>query len=313
LIAHAKAPGKIILLGEHFVVHGNPALAAALDRGVEARVSASEEDVLASKEMGLECPIWSPVGQLKPVAVALQRLMEKRSLKGARVAIDSSIPVSAGLGSSAASSVAALAAVATFFDVTVSQDTLFNLAMVSERIVHGNPSGVDVYVAIHGGMVYFRERDRKVVHLRERYPVMVACTGVARNTGELVSRVAKFKQDTPRLYRTLAKASEKLVEDCRKALEKGSAEVIPASMNFHQQALKAMGVSSPELDSLIKDARLSGFAGAKLTGAGGGGCLIGWPGTMGFEASFSKFHSKHPNSFSSYIPSEGVTTWQTPS
>jgi mevalonate kinase len=310
---HARAPGKVILLGEHFVVHGNPALAAAIDRGVEAEAESNPDDVVVSKDLGLECAIRSPSGQLKPVATALQRLMDERSLKGVKVTINSSIPMGAGLGSSAASSVAALAAVGGFFRVTVSHDTLFNLGMISERIVHGNPSGVDVYVAVQGGLVYFKGRSRKVVSLRQRYPVMVSCTGTERNTGEMVARVAKFKEANPPLYRTLAKASEKLVEDCKKALEKGDSRVIPESMNFHQQALKSMGVSNPELDSLIKEARLAGFAGAKLTGAGGGGCMIGWPGVVRFEDTFQGFHAKHPNSFLSYIPSEGVTTWETPS
>jgi mevalonate kinase len=182
--------------------------------------------------------------------------------------------------------------------------------MISERMVYGNTSGVDVYVAVHGGLVYFKGRSRKVVSLRQRYPVMVSCTGIEPNTGEMVARVTKFKEATPSLYKTLAKASEKLVEDCRKAFEKGDARVIPESMNFHQQALKALGVSSPELDSLVKEARLAGFAGAKLTG---GGCMIGWPGTARFEDSFEGFHARHPNSFMSYIPSEGVTAWETPS
>jgi len=67
------------------------------------------------------------------------------------------------------------------------------------------------------------------------------------------------------------------------------------------------------MDSLVEEARLAGFAGAKLTGAGRGGCIIGWPGTGLWEAAFEGFRSKHPNSFISYIPSEGVTTWETPS
>jgi mevalonate kinase len=305
---HARAPGKVILLGEHFVVHGNPALAAALDRGVEVEAVSSPEDVVVSHNLGQECPIWSPSGELKPVATALQKLMDERSLRGVKVTINSSIPVAAGLGASA---VASLAAVGGLFGVTVSRDTLFDLGMISERMVHGNPSGVDVYVAVNGGLVYFKGRSRKLVSLRQRYPVMVSCTGTERNTGEMMARVAKFKEASPSLYKTLAKASEKLVEDCRKAFEKGDARVIPESMNFHQQALKSMGVSSPELDALIREARLAGFAGAKLTG--GGGCIIGWPGTARFEDSFEGFRSKHPNSFMSYIPSEGVTTWETPS
>jgi mevalonate kinase len=292
------------------VVHGNPALAAALDRGVEAEAISCPDDIVVSKDLGLECRVREPSGQLKPVAAALQKLLDDRSLNGVKVTIKSSLPVSAGLGSSAASSVAALAAVGAFFGVTVSHDTLFDYGMISEKLVHGNPSGVDVYVAVHGGLVYFKGRRRKSVPLTQRFPIMVSCTGIERNTGELVSRVAKFKESSPALYRTLAKASEKLVEDCMKALEKGDPGVLPPSMNFHQQALKSMGVSSPELDSLVKEARLAGFVGAKLTGSG---CIIGWPGTARFEDSFEGFNAKHPNSFMSYIPSEGVTTWETPS
>jgi mevalonate kinase len=140
---------------------------------------------------------------------------------------------------------------------------------------------------------------------------MVSCTGIERNTGETMARVAKFREARPSLYKTLARASEKLVEDCRKALQKGDARVIPESMNFHQQVFKSVGVSSPELDSLVKEARLAGFAGAMLTCDGG--CMVGWPGTARFEDSFEGFHAKHPKSFMSYIPSEGVTTWETPS
>jgi mevalonate kinase len=310
LISHARAPGKIVLLGEQFVAHGNPVLAAALDRGVETEVSSSSEDLLVSADLEQECPVRSPSGELRPIAEALRKLMDERSLHGVKVTLRSSMPVSAGLSTLAASSVAALAAVANYFGVTVSHDTLYNLGMVSEKLVHGNPSGVDVYVAVHGGMVYFKGRNGKVLTLRQRYPVLIACTGQVRSTGDLISRVSAFRERSPSLYKTLAKASERLVEDCRKALEKGDSSVIPESMNFHQQVLKSMGVSSPELGSLVREARLCGFAGGKETE---GGCIIGWPGTGRVEDSFERYRLRHPNSFISYLPSEGVVSWQTPS
>jgi mevalonate kinase len=181
--------------------------------------------------------------------------------------------------------------------------------MASEKLVHENPSGVEAYVAVHGGMVYLKGRTRKVLTLRQRYPVLVGYTGQERNAEALSSRVAAFRERSPSLYRTLAKASEKLVEDCKKALEKGDSSVIPESMNFHQQVLKSMGVSSPELDSLVREARLCGFAGAEQTD---GGCMIGWPGTGRFEDSFERYRAKNPNSFMSFIPSDGAVSWQTP-
>ncbi len=292
------------------MAHGNPALAAALDRGVEAQAVDSTENVLVSRNLGQECPIWSPTGDLTPIACALQRLMQERSLNGVEVTISSSPPGPTGLGSSAASSVAALAAMANFFGITVSSETLFKLAMVSERLIHRDPSGVDVYVAIHGGLVYFKGHNGKNVPLRQRYPVMVSSADAGRNASEMAANIGKFRESTPSLYRTLAKASEKLVEDCRKALEKGDSRVIPEAMNFHQQVLKSMGASSARLDSLVREARLGGFAGAKETD---GGYIVGWPETGRYDGSFEKYRSAHPNSFLSYIPSEGLVTWQTPS
>jgi mevalonate kinase len=79
------------------------------------------------------------------------------------------------------------------------------------------------------------------------------------------------------------------------------------------QGTDSATISSPELDSLVKEARLARFAGTKLTGTSRGGYMIGWPGTGLGEGAVEGFRSKHPNSLISYIPSEGVTTWETPS
>jgi mevalonate kinase len=310
---HARAPGKVILLGEHFVVHGNPALSAALDRGVEAVAEESNEDIVISRALGAECPIARPTPSLTPLCLSLRQLLGDRSWNGVKVILETAIPVSAGLGSSAASAVAALVAVAARFGGHLNGDELYEYAMVSERAVHGNPSGVDVYVAINGGLVYFKGKKRRQVVPYKRFPIMVSCTGIERNTGELIARVAEFRRKAPDLFRTWATSSERLVEDCVKALEEGRMNVVAESMNFHQQALKAMGVSTPELDALVREARGAGFAGAKLTGAGGGGCIIGLHTGADYQAALDAFRAKRPNSFLSYVPSEGVSSWSTQS
>lgn len=307
----AKAPGKVILLGEHFVVHGNPALAAALDRGVEAVAEEGDEDIVASEDLRLSSPISKPAEGLAPLCASISKLLSDFGRRGVKVTLRSSIPVSAGLGSSASSAVAALSAVSGLFDLRLDDEALFDYAMISERMVHENPSGVDVYVAVHGGLVYFQRSKKRSVSLAQRFPIVVCCTGSSRRTGDMVARVAAFKEASPETYRTWATASSKLVEDCARALEEGKYELLAQAMNFHHMALKAMGVSTPELDSLVREARSIGFSGAKLTGGGGGGCMIALP-TRGDEVKlFHTFNAKHPNSFLSYIPSEGVRCWST--
>jgi len=111
--AVARAPGKAILLGEHFVVHGASALAVALDIGVEAKAERAESNTISSvsgKNVTSE-KIEDAEGFLAPVAFSLRQFLKDHSLNGVAIKITSEIPESAGLGSSAASSVSAISAV----------------------------------------------------------------------------------------------------------------------------------------------------------------------------------------------------------
>ena len=266
--------GKIILLGEHAVVYGYPALAAALDRGVTIAPVATP----AGGPLRLELRVWNiavaadddhPVARsLAAVADALGAGRPPLSLIG-----DAQIPPGAGLGSSAALAVAVARAVLTHLRSPVDAAALTRAAGASEALVHGRPSGVDVALAIAGGVGVFR-RTTGLAPLTGVPPlrVVVGPSGAPRSTAAMIDRVAEAtggRADDARL-RELGG----LTDTATAALLAGDRAALGAAMNRAHDLLADLGVSTPALDALCETARAAGASGAKLTGAGGGGAVI---------------------------------------
>jgi mevalonate kinase len=266
--------GKIILLGEHAVVYGYPALAAALDRGV----TMAPVPTPAGGTMRLELRAWNvaitadddhPVARsLAAIADALGAGRPPMSLVG-----DAQLPPGAGLGSSAALAVAIARALLAYQKRPVDLATLTRAAGASEAIVHGRPSGVDVALAIAGGIGVFR-RTTGLASLAGVPPlrVLVGPSGAPRSTATMVERVAEAtggKTDDARL-----RALGGLTDTGTQALLAADAIGLGAAMNRAHDLLGELGVSTPQLDALCAAARAAGAHGGKLTGAGGGGAVI---------------------------------------
>jgi len=307
--AIAKAPGKAILLGEHFVVHGSSALAVALDLGVEARAEKYDGNIISSgrEDNIVSSKIEDAKGFLAPAAASLKQFLKDYSLSGVKVRIMSEIPESAGLGSSAASSVSAVAAVSRLFDIKLSKKKLYDYSMLAEKIVHGKPSGIDAFVSVNGGLVYARRKTKRVLQCKP-FKLLVSYSGLQRNTGKMVSKVSSFKEREPKSFRNLIKAINALVPDVISGLKKGELPILAAAMNFNHEALRIVGASNQTLDAMVRDARDEGFVGAKMTGAGGGGCIIALP-KQGGEKEFESFRAKYPYSFLCNVPADGVRSW----
>jgi mevalonate kinase len=266
--------GKIILLGEHAVVYGYPALAAALDRGVML----APVPTPAGGALRLELAAWNlkvcaedehPAARsLAAIADALEAGRPPVSLIG-----DAQIPHGAGLGSSAALAVAVTRALAQHRKQALDLASLTHAAGVSETLVHGRPSGVDVALAIAGGVGVFRRASglaplTGVPALR----VLVGPSGAPRSTAAMVERVAEVtggRTDDARLRELGA-----LADTGTAALLAGDGAALGAAMDRAHALLGELGVSTPQLDALCEAARTAGAWGAKLTGAGGGGAVI---------------------------------------
>lgn len=265
--------GKIILLGEHAVVYGFPALAAALDRGVTIAAVPTP----AGGSLRIDVPAWNlkcTATDDHPVARSLLAIVDTLGVGRPTVTLvgDAQIPPGAGLGSSAALAVATSRALLAYAKRPLDARAIVAAADASEMLMHGRASGVDVALALAGGIGVYRKasglRSFASVPLR----VLVGPSGAPRTTAAMVERVAeatKGSADDPRL-RSLGG----LTDTGTTALAAKDFAGLGSAMTRAHQILAELGVSTPQLDSLCEAARATGAWGAKLTGAGGGGAVI---------------------------------------
>ncbi|MEM3693468.1 MAG: mevalonate kinase [Candidatus Bathyarchaeia archaeon] len=270
----ASAPGKVILLGEHFVVFGKPALVMALDKRARVRVKVLDLRACDIKVHSINIPNASPA-ELQPIKEAAIKAMEFLGLEGKRgleITVASEIPISAGLGSSAAVSVATIAAVGGLFGVSLTKEDLCRLALEAERLVHKNPSGIDPTIATYGGILLFEKgKPPEPVKLDLDFRLVIGNTGIARSTGEMVAKVGLLQRYHPEIFASILEAAHRLVLE---ALRASDLEGLGRLFNVNHGLLSAVGVSDISLERLVYAARAAGALGAKLTGGGGGGCMI---------------------------------------
>ncbi len=267
--------GKVILLGEHAVVYGYPALAAALDRGVTIDAVGTP----AGGPLRLDIPAWdlrvsaSARDEDHPVARALAAIADELGIGRPAVSLlgDAQIEHSAGLGSSAAMAVAITRALLTWAKRPQDAKTILAAASASERVMHGKPSGIDATLATHGGIGVYR-KSAGLRPIAAKLRVLVAPSGAPRSTAAMVERVAQATSaavDDARLSELGG-----LTDTGTTALLAGDLAGLGQAMNRAHEVLAGLGVSTEQLDSLCEAARVTGAHGAKLTGAGGGGAVI---------------------------------------
>jgi len=285
----ASAPAKVILFGEHFVVYGEPAVVLAIDKRAYATAQLRKDQQIHIDSTDLHVagtfkrktfqPQKGGVNarlKLEPVKNAVQQVLERTQKRaGVNVRINSNIPVSAGLGSSAAVASSTILAVSSLLEIELSRDQIFWMAYESERLVHGTPSGIDPAVSTYGGALQFqRGKDFIPLNVQANVPLVVGNTRVERSTGELVAHVRHIRESYPSIIEPIIKTGGRIALDAVEALKKGDLSTVGELMNITHSLLGAVGVSHESLERLVYAARKAGSLGAKLTGGGGGGCMI---------------------------------------
>jgi len=272
-----SACGKLILLGEHAVVYGVPAIAVGIDRGVRARAVACDDDDEPSR---LRVPAWGIAVDDRNVdndlATAFRALLSAVRRDGQvwhpqSVDVRADIPPGGGLGCSAAMGVA----IARAIDPAADEDAVQRYAMEWERVFHGNPSGIDAGVAARGGCVFFRKSDGlEPVRTRGVLRLCVGDSGRPSSTKVMVDTVARLRLERPRAVVDLFDGIRGLVHSARVAVEMGDAQALGRLMDQNQVLLGKLGVSTDPIERMCSLARGAGALGSKLTGAGGGGSVV---------------------------------------
>jgi len=279
----ATAPGKIILFGEHAVVYNRPAIAIPF-MGVQARamilanpLGPSNQVRIEAKDIGFD-QFLDQLDPRHPFAISIQGVkdfLRIERLPAMHIRINSTIPVAAGMGSSAAVAVAIVRALSQFIGHPLDNDTVNAIAFKVEEQLHGTPSGVDNTVITFAKPVYFsRVKPLEFLSIKAPIDLIIADSGQTAATGPMVEGVRRRRLKDPELYDTLFNRIEALVDLARNSLETGSSENLGTLMNNNHEILQSMGVSTLELDTLVQIALATGATGAKLTGGGGGGNIV---------------------------------------
>ncbi|MBU0532095.1 mevalonate kinase [Candidatus Micrarchaeota archaeon] len=264
-----EAQGKIIVFGEHFVVHGAPAIAGGISSKVTVEVEKSDKNRIITEHKVVEKMSLAGIERV----LAVMGIHERYG-----VHLRGDLRTYGGLGSSAAFCVAMVHAFADEKKIHLTKEEVNKYAYEGEKAFHGNPSGIDNTIATHGGVILFeRGKEKNKFELLELYKPLdfvVTFTGKYSETAKMVERVKKFKEQDEKEFTQLMDEYTDIATHGRHAIERGKIEDIGKLMNANQSLLSELGVSDETNDEINKIALEVGAIGAKLTGGGGGGCCI---------------------------------------
>ena len=275
--AIGKAHGKLILVGEHAVVYGMPAI--ALPFPLIEVISTVEEIHETSR---LSCEYYD--GPLSMVPKKMLGITEciKETLKflkkpenGILIRLNSTIPLGRGLGSSAAVAVAIVKSLFAFYGQTPEQNELISLVHIAETHAHGNPSGVDMCATASEVPIWF-QKEKKIAPIQIGAPLhlVVADSGRIGDTHAAVNSVRENYQSNPIKTEASLNRLKEITYEARTALSNGDSKLLGCLLNSAQVELMDLGVSDAGINGLVDAALKAGALGSKLTGGGRGGCVM---------------------------------------
>jgi len=279
----ASAPGKIILFGEHFVVYGMKAVLCSIDKRITATSQFIDEKMIRIRSSLGESEIdidsldnLEKVQQkfMKPFFYVAQKAIKENSAKnGIEIVLESEIPPGVGLGSSSAACVAVTASVNGLF-CKLSKDDVVKIAIQAERTIFEQNSGADSSVSTFGGLVSYDLKDGFVdIVSRNDLSFIISNSAQVHNTQDIVRQVRNFKEKNENLFNELCREETDIVDNAISSLKKNNLNELGSLMLKNHDLLKQIGVSTEKIDLLVQEARRTSY-GAKITGAGGGGCVI---------------------------------------
>jgi mevalonate kinase len=273
----ASAPASIMLFGEHSVLRGGKAIVAAIDTRISVTITPQEEKVfLVESSLGkATTPIHSiSLGHTFRFIEKSLFLFEGSFPSGAVISVSSDIDHTIGLGSSAAVTVATLAAVYTWLNFPYNKYDLLARAIEVIRMVQGCGSGADASSIIWGGVISYSMK--KIKKLQSSCPLVLVYSGKKTPTPEVIAYVNELEKQFPESYALFFAAIEQCVCDAEKAFKKKDWNRVGALMNMSQGLMEALCVGTNELSRIFWDMKkIPSLYGAKISGSGLGDCVVG--------------------------------------
>ena len=276
----AVTPGKVILLGEHSVVYGRHAIAVPVPLNIRVKIEDADDGVL------LMIPSWGVEYYLdkkpeerqsfeKPAALILEKM--NLSNVGMKIEVFSDVPRGMGLGGSAVLAVSIIKALNHHYKMGLSEQEINEMAYESEKIAHGNPSGIDNTIATYGYPLIYRKGEKTLkerLQIKEPLDLVLAFSKSEGLTAKTVAHVRTQWKSNQEMYEGVFDDIDAIVLNGIQAIQENDHKKLGELMNFNQGLLNTLQVSTPELERMIYIARDAGAFGAKLTGGGGGGAMI---------------------------------------
>lgn len=279
-----SAPGKLVIFGEHAVVYNRPCIVTAVNHRMSVSLDKRKDDkiVINAPEVDVKNYTFT-INELKKdhprqvafVTSAIRNFFEKYKVKsGLDVSTKSEFSSKFGFGSSSAVTVCTLKALSEVFKIKMSNKELFDISYKAVLDVQKVGSGFDIASSIYGGTIYFVTGGKAIKPLSKNIPLVIGYTGIKADTVTLINMVKgkmnENKEEIEEIFDKMKEISDKAVE----FVEKEDLIALGKLMNENQKLLSKLGVSTKELDNLISASLKAGVYGAKLSGAGGGDCMI---------------------------------------
>ncbi|RMW39566.1 MAG: mevalonate kinase [Nitrosopumilus sp.] len=309
----ASAPGKVILFGEHFVVYGVKAILCAINKRITVTAEEIHEKKISIKsnigELELEPnkPISEINSPLKPFYYLANKIIQEQN-SGIKIEVESEIPLGVGLGSSSACCVAGAAAISKLFG-NISKEEILKLAIEAEKTIFQNTSGADCTVCTFGGLMEYNKKNGfSKIESEPNFHLVIANSNVEHSTDSVVAGVRKFKESNEEEFSKLCKNESDLIESVLELLKGNNIKELGQKAIQNQEYLERIGISNDKLRDMIQIGQKSSF-GAKITGAGGGGCIFALTDESNLENTIKEFKEKNHECFSVKIDFKGLDTF----
>ncbi len=296
----ASAPGSLKLFGEHAVVYNRLGLSAAFSKRAFSEIKKAEDGIAVNlldfgkrekfsfKDItSSHLKIKEMIGKgdmeglrrerkdiFSPYKLILGEFFSEFGFSPVEISIHSEVPRNSGLGSSAAVFCSLAGGLNNFFQTALSKNQVAELANLGDKVVHGNPSGLDASTCTFGGYISFRRSEGvRLLQIKTEVPLLVVNTGSQKDTGDMISRVAEMYKSKRKKVDEIFDRMEETAAEGIKALKESDFQKFGENMNIAQKCFGELGLSTPQIDGIIDTALKNGALGAKITGAGGGGCI----------------------------------------